>query len=137
MPLHRIEHFTVLTDDIDRTRDFYVQALGLVEGWRPQIPFPGYWLYLGDVPCVHVAEWETYRAFSAAAGGIPVSARAPGTGPVDHMAFTGTDYDGMLARLQQVGVQPFSNVVLDNGLRQLFFIDPNGIKIEVNFRPDT
>jgi catechol 2,3-dioxygenase-like lactoylglutathione lyase family enzyme len=135
MPLHRIEHYLVLTEDLEKTRAFYVDALGLNVGWRPQIPFPGFWLYLGDIPCVHVAEWETYRAYSEGTTGIPISKKATGTGPIDHMAFKGTDYDGVVAHLKQLGIQPHSNVVLDGGLRQLFFIDPNGVKIEVNFAP--
>jgi catechol 2,3-dioxygenase-like lactoylglutathione lyase family enzyme len=30
VPLTRMEHFLVLTDDVDRTRDFYCDALGIV-----------------------------------------------------------------------------------------------------------
>ena len=78
MPLTQLEHYLVLTADLDRTRDFYRDALGLREGPRPPLGFPGYWLYLGDVPCIHIAEWNTYRAHSLAAG-ISVSTPAPGT----------------------------------------------------------
>jgi catechol 2,3-dioxygenase-like lactoylglutathione lyase family enzyme len=45
-----MEHFLVLTDDVDRTRDFYCDALGMRVGPRPPIPFAGYWMYLGDSP---------------------------------------------------------------------------------------
>ena len=36
------------------TRDFYRNILGLEVGFRPDLNFPGYWLYCGDVPVVHL-----------------------------------------------------------------------------------
>ena len=59
MPLQRLEHYLVLSDDIHRTRDFYRDVLGMAEGFRPELDFPGFWLYLGDVPCIHIAEWQS------------------------------------------------------------------------------
>src|SRR4051794_22848559 len=35
MPLRKLDHVLVLTDDIERTRDFYRDALGLEVGERP------------------------------------------------------------------------------------------------------
>lgn len=36
MPLQRIEHYLVLSDDIHRARDFYRDVLGMAEGFRPE-----------------------------------------------------------------------------------------------------
>jgi catechol 2,3-dioxygenase-like lactoylglutathione lyase family enzyme len=33
MPLTKLEHYLVLTDNIDATRDFYVEALGMQVGF--------------------------------------------------------------------------------------------------------
>ena len=134
MPLIKMEHFLVLTADLDGTRDFYCGVLGMREGPRPPLGFPGYWLYLGDTACIHVAEWNTYTAHSSGRD-IPVSVPALGTGPVDHIAFTATDYDELLASLSQHGVKAHANVTNPNGLRQVFLLDPNGVKIEVNIPP--
>jgi catechol 2,3-dioxygenase-like lactoylglutathione lyase family enzyme len=133
MPLTRIEHYLVVTDDMDGTRDFYCQALGMHVGPRPPLAFPGYWLYLGDIPCIHIAEWVTYTAHSQRQG-IPCSSRAPGTGPVDHIAFSAQDYGEVLARLERAGVQAFRNESPGGAVRQLFLEDPNGVKIEINIR---
>ena len=89
MPLTRIEHLLVLTDEIEATRDFYVEALGLREGERPPLEFPGSWLYLGEVPTVHVADRRAFSEHSERVG-IPASAAAKSTGAVDHIAFNGT-----------------------------------------------
>jgi catechol 2,3-dioxygenase-like lactoylglutathione lyase family enzyme len=133
MPLTRLEHYLVLTDDLDGTRDFYRDALGLREGARPPLGFPGYWLYLGDVPCIHIAEWNTYRAHSTAVG-ISVSTPAPGTGALDHIAFNAVDLAGVKARLSAQEIHYSINEVPNAGLTQLFLRDPNGIKVEINVR---
>ena len=134
MPLTKMEHFLVLTDDIDGTRDFYCRALGLTMGARPPLAFPGYWLYVGDTPCIHIAEWRTYTKHSESQA-IPVSTPASGTGPVDHIAFNGLDYEEIAGRLQENDIKFVLNVVPSNGLRQLFLSDPNGVKIEINIPP--
>lgn len=131
MPLNKLEHYLVLTDDVDGTRDFYCRVLGMVQGPRPPLDFAGYWLYLGDVPCIHIADWEEYRVHSQALG-IPVTTRAPGTGPLDHMAFNGTDCADIRARLAAHGIAAHENYVPGPKMYQFFFNDPNGVKIELN-----
>jgi catechol 2,3-dioxygenase-like lactoylglutathione lyase family enzyme len=134
MALRKMEHVLVLTEDIDRTRDFYRDALGLEVGERPPLEFPGYWLYAEGVPCVHVADRAAYTAHSAGTG-IPASPPAEGTGALDHLAFSGDDHDEAVARLERSGVEAKRNTVPGIGMRQLFFKDPNGVKIEINVMP--
>jgi len=133
MPLTKLEHYLVLTDDMEATRDFYVQALGMQVGSRPPLAFPGYWVYVGDTPCIHIAEWKSYTAHSNEKG-IEVSTRAGGTGPVDHIAFNAHDYDDVVGRLERYGVKARRNDQSGGLLRQLFLQDPNGVKIEINVR---
>ena len=126
MPLTRMEHLLVLTDDIEGTKDFYCRALGLEVGERPPLEFPGHWLYLEGVPCIHLAYRDAYTAHSERLG-IPASPNA-----VDHVAFSGNDYAEAAARLEREGVEARTNAVPGAGLRQLFVEDPNGLKIEIN-----
>lgn len=58
----------------------------------------------------------------------------PGTGPLDHIAFNASGYDEVVARLRQHGVSFVCNDPPDAPVRQLFLLDPNGLKIEINFR---
>lgn len=135
MKVGAIEHVLVLSDDIDATRDFYCDVIGLSVGERPPLAFPGYWLYAdGDsgAACVHIAERRAY-ATHAAGLGLTVPERDPGVGPVDHVAFNGDDYDGLLERLSQMGVAAVQNAV-PGGPRQVFVEDPNGVRIEINVR---
>lgn len=133
MALQKMEHFLVLTDDIGATRDFYCEVLGLEEGVRPPLGFPGYWVYLGDTPVIHIAEWESYTDHSERLG-IPVTRRAGSTGSFDHIAFNGSGTEDMRRKLDALGVPYSVNDVPAAGLVQLFLDDPNGVKIELNFR---
>jgi catechol 2,3-dioxygenase-like lactoylglutathione lyase family enzyme len=108
-------------------------VLGMTEGFRPELDFPGFWLYLGDVPCIHIAEWQSYAAWTKKVG-IPVSTRASSTGSVDHIAFNGTGFAEVRARLVARGLAFSENALDDIGLTQMFFRDPNGVPIEINFR---
>jgi catechol 2,3-dioxygenase-like lactoylglutathione lyase family enzyme len=128
MTLRRLDHVLVLTDDLEATRAFYCDALGLEVGERPPLEFPGYWLYLDGVPCLHVAERRPYEAHAARLG-LQVGAA------VDHVAFVGDGYERVAARLETAGVDAVTNAVPGAGLRQLFLTDPNGVRIEVNI-PD-
>lgn len=128
MTVGGLQHLLVLTDDIDATRDFWCTALGLRVGDRPPLEFPGYWLYSNDVPCIHVAERAAYAAHSERIG-IPASPHA-----VDHVAFNGHDYQGLVDRLERGGVEAARNDPPGAGLRQLFIEDPNGVKIEINVK---
>lgn len=132
MPLDLMEHYLVLTDDIEVTRGFYLDILGLEDGFRPPLEFPGYWLYLKQTPVLHIAEWETYTRHSRAQG-IPVTKRAKSTGAFDHIAFNGTDPEEMISRLDRHGIGYDRNDVPHANLVQLFLTDPNGVKIELNF----
>ena len=134
MPLTKMEHYLVLTGDLEATRAFYANALGMTAGARPPLPFPGYWMYLDDTPCIHIAEWQSYTAHSKSAS-IPVSTPANGTGPVDHIAFNGLDFEEIAGRLEACGIDFVLNIVPGNGLRQLFLTDPNGVKLEINIPP--
>jgi len=122
----------VMTADLEGTRRFYVDGLGFTEGFRPDLGFPGYWLYLGDVPCIHIAEWETYTAHSARLS-LPVTTPAAGTGALDHIAFHASDFEGYVERLAAQGITAHRHDAPEAKLRQLFLLDPNGIKLEINF----
>ncbi len=49
-----MNHFTVLTDDLDKTLGFYVDLLGLKPGPRPDLGFPGAWLYVNGSAVLHI-----------------------------------------------------------------------------------
>ena len=66
--------------------------------------------------------------------GLNVPHEPPGQGNVDHIAFNASDYEQVTQRLEHAGVAAVRNHVPDAGLRQLFFEDPNGVRIEINVK---
>ena len=47
--VRRADHITLIAADLEATRHFYVDLLGLQQVPRPNFPFPGMWFQLGDV----------------------------------------------------------------------------------------
>ena len=54
MPLQHLQHFLIQTDDLEKTKDWYVDVLGMRVGPHPDFKFPVYWLYLGDNDVLHI-----------------------------------------------------------------------------------
>ena|SRR5438552_1757579 len=120
MAIQGMNHFNVLTNDVEATRRFYAGILGLTEGDRPPLQFDGAWFYAGGRPILHVS-----------AAKLP-SDRA---GVIDHIAFTSTDLKGTVARLKQHGIKFSLNQQVGTRLWQIFCHDPMGAKVELDFDP--
>src|SRR5690349_6683056 len=54
MPLHHLQHFLIQTEDLEKTKDWFVDVLGMKVGPAPDFKFPVYWLYLGDTDVLHL-----------------------------------------------------------------------------------
>jgi len=130
MGVQALEHVTIRCAQRQRTRDFYVELMGLTEGVRPDFPFRGHWLYLGGMPVVHLVE----AADKGSAWGGEAGTPGGDTGAFDHIAFQGDDFEAMRARLTEAGLTFRERVVPGGQLKQLFVPDPEGVLVEINFR---
>ena len=119
MPATAMNHFTILTDDVDATIAFYGDLLGLAPGARPPFGFPGAWLYAGGAPILHVV------------GGRPRAELKAGV--IDHMAFTARELAATIAKLEARGMAYECRPLPGIGTWQLFFHDPNGARVELDF----
>jgi catechol 2,3-dioxygenase-like lactoylglutathione lyase family enzyme len=133
MPLSYLEHFLVQTEDMEKTRNWYVDVLGMRVGPNPDFKFPVCWLYIGEKDVIHITEGgrnvsENRRKYLG-----QQSDATHGSGVVDHIAFRASGLKDIIAHLQSRGVDFRQRQVDDQGLYQLFMFDPNGIKIELNF----
>ncbi|MCA0303132.1 MAG: VOC family protein [Proteobacteria bacterium] len=133
MPLGVLQHFTIEPSDLERTKAFYCDVLGLEDGDRPPLGFPGYWLYSGGVATVHLLGERKPREGIVVRG---TEKKFDDTGRFDHIAFAATDLAGVRARLKQHNVTYREQVVPRTGAGQIFLYDPDGVGVELNFDPD-
>lgn len=115
-----MNHFTILAEDPAKTLDFYVGLLGLTAGPRPDLGFPGAWLYAGGTQAVlHIVF------------GRPLPSQRAGV--IDHMAFTATDLPAVKARFDGAAAKYDLRRQVGSGTWQLFSFDPNGARVELDF----
>lgn len=115
-----MNHFTITAENREATLAYYCGLLGLTEGHRPDLGFPGAWLYAGGPQAVLHIYWDR-----------PMPATR--TGVIDHMAFTATDLKAVKARFDAAGVKYDLRRQAGAGTWQLFSFDPNGARVELDF----
>jgi catechol 2,3-dioxygenase-like lactoylglutathione lyase family enzyme len=123
MPITRMDHFNIITDDLPATLAFYEEHLNLKPGARPPFKFPGAWLYAdggrGKDPILHVVAGKDRNLLVK--------------GVIDHMAFYGTGLAESVAKLKAKGIDYELRRLPEYGTWQLFFHDPNNAKVEIDF----
>jgi catechol 2,3-dioxygenase-like lactoylglutathione lyase family enzyme len=105
-------------DLLDEVKAFYCHVFQLEQGERPDFGIPGYWLYAGDRPIVHLVVSDNHVA-------VP-------NPHLDHVAFRASGLAEFEQRLASIDCH-FDKLegLLDNVV-QLFFRDPAGIQLEAN-----
>lgn len=101
---------------------FYCDILGLRVGPRPAFADSGYWLYAGVRPLIHV----TVR-------GKRQKRNEP---HIDHVAFSAQDLRGAVKKLRKNNIPYITDVVPGTGTQQIFFLDPDGNQVELDFHAD-
>jgi hypothetical protein len=118
--LRAMDHFTVISTDCEKTREFY-EMIGLRVGPRPpDLGGTGIWLYNGDKPILHVIVRKDLPADTA--------------GMLDHMAFRASGLHRAIAMLKEKNI-PWRMRRLNDpfGVWQMFFKDPFGANVELDF----
>ena len=122
MGLNSLDHYNIETTLPEETIAFYCDALGCTNSpeLRPDLPFPGTWLTLNGHAAIHVNFVDNDRA------GV--------TGSIDHVAFDGSDFDGMCEKLTSLGIEFETAQTPEISLQQIYVLDPNQVKVEINIR---
>ena len=128
MAIEGLNHFNIMGSRsiIEEVRDFYVDVIGLSEGWRPDFDFEGHWLYAGDAPILHLMVSEEGAVTDD--GGLSSK-----TGHLDHIALTAADLTTVESRLIELGQVYKKKVIPGFNVTQLFLHDPIGLGVELNF----
>ena len=143
MPRITLNHYNLMTRNLDATVAFYTGVLGLRSGFYPGGLARGAWLYDStDTPVLHTQEVDAdnFAEFAARSKTRPGISDFPaaledlwGSGTLDHVAFQCDDIDGIRSRLQDQNVPYYETDIASMALRQIFVRDPNGILLELNF----
>ena len=107
---------------MEQLKVFYRDVVGLQIGDRPQLTSFGYWLYAGSKDVLHLSEANADE-----------KRKENVSTTFDHVAFTATDYDSTVARLEKLEIKFRTREISDAGQKQIFFSDPAGNGIELNF----
>ncbi|MEM8581561.1 MAG: VOC family protein [Pseudomonadota bacterium] len=121
-------HVAVKTSNLQATRRFWCEVIGLTEMPRPDFGYPGAWLAVplpGGLGILHVY-----------AGGpaLGEDGTAPtGTGAIDHVSLTAIGYHAFVDRFREAGLPWREFLVPGTELWQLFVYDPSGVQLELTF----
>ena len=130
MPVIAFNHFNIRTPRslMEQVRAFYCDVIGLEEGYRPNVSAHGHWLYLGDLPVLHLMEWQD----------PPPNDLVP-RGYLDHVAFSCEGLSQMTNQLDVLGVNYRRRdfPVQGKAFTQLILEDPVGNGVELNFVGET
>jgi catechol 2,3-dioxygenase-like lactoylglutathione lyase family enzyme/uncharacterized protein YunC (DUF1805 family) len=121
-----IDHVTLVVKDLERSRRFYVDVLGMREVPRPSFSFAGSWFQAGKTQIHLILE---YAGSGPAGNLLPEAQRHSRT---QHIAFEVNDAADAATRLKELGVSMLDSVKpRPDGYLQVFATDPDGHVIEL------
>ena len=121
-----IDHVTLVVKDLERSRRFYVDVLGLEEVPRPGFRFPGLWFQAGPSQIHLIGEHDE----SGPAGIRPSD--APSVSRTNHFAFEVADANFAAAFLKERGIPLAAGPKQrPDGPTQLYILDPDGFLVEL------
>ncbi len=121
-----IDHVTIVVKDLERSRQFYVDVLGMDEVPRPGFGFPGLWFQAGPTQVHLIGEHD-------ATG--PAGVQPPehcSISRTQHFAFEVEDAVAAQARLRDLGVPLAAGPKQrPDGPTQIYVQDPDGHLVEL------
>jgi catechol 2,3-dioxygenase-like lactoylglutathione lyase family enzyme len=117
-----LDHYNIYCKDLAASLHFYERYVGLHEGARPPLPFPGAWLYADEKPILHL---------------IAESGRLDeGSGAIDHISINCSGIRSAIDRIKADNMPLDVRLVPGLPLQQIFLSDPDNVLIELNFRDE-
>lgn len=126
--VHGLFHVAIKTANLDATRRFWRDIIGLREVPRPDFGYPGAWLSCGQPggqAIIHI------YAGGPALG--PAGVVECGSAAIDHISLACSGYHATLARFRAAGLDWREYLVPGTSLWQLFVYDPSGVQLELTF----
>lgn len=131
MKLNALDHVNIITDDLEGTARFFAEMfdLDVRNGPEPLPPELVQWLYDDSGRAIfHINSKDMQQAFQRE------TQSGPTTGAIHHVALDCSDHQAFITRLETYGIDYRLNDIPSINLKQLFFSEPNGVLLELNFR---
>jgi catechol 2,3-dioxygenase-like lactoylglutathione lyase family enzyme len=117
-----LDHVNVRTANLERLARFYEDVVGLKRGERPDLGFPGVWLYAGQRPVIHLV-------------GVEQQPNPEGPLRLEHFAFAASGLPEFLANLESHAVSYRRSTQVGTGSTVINLLDPDGNRLHVDFTP--
>lgn len=133
MKVNALDHVNIITDDLPGTVTFLAGLFDLdVRDAPPPLPPEHYqWLYDDNGKAIfHINSRGAQQAYKRE------TQAGPTTGAIHHVALNCSGHAGFVERLELNGIDYRLNDIPSVNLRQIFFMEPNGVLLELNFFGD-
>ena len=125
-----LDHVTIVVKDLERSRQFYVDCLGMQEVPRPGFNFGGLWFQAGATQIHLILEHDDSGPAGYPDGVTRRSSRN------HHFAFLVDDAHAAAARVKELGLPLVSDAKeRPDGFVQVFVNDPDGHVVEMTSPP--
>jgi catechol 2,3-dioxygenase-like lactoylglutathione lyase family enzyme len=140
-----IHHLALNTEDMRMTVDFYTRVVGMPLVHAMKVP-PGLGTgprNRGNPPYEEIRHYffdmgnDSLLAFFEIPRGLEPRAKRDGIGGMQHVAFavTRSAFEALQKRLREAGVAYDGPIDILPGLVSIYFLDPNGIRLEACCEP--
>jgi catechol 2,3-dioxygenase-like lactoylglutathione lyase family enzyme len=134
LEIRELNHSAFIVSDVEKSRYFYGQVLGMDEVARPDsFNFPGAWFRKGSAEVHLIGEDHPGRASELRPANYQTAELAAGHGP--HTAFEITDLEEAQQHLRRHKVEVVGGPrPRGDGVMQMFVLDPDNYLIELFVR---
>lgn len=140
MAIRRLDHVNFITHDMPATINFYCDVIGLMhkQGFADNSFF--FYIKNQDIPILHVLDAKQTAQLPSFQRLAQLSEKNNGnfsTGSFDHLALLldDNDYKFMIDKLNQLKLTYQTYCYQEIPLKQIWLLDPNGVRVELNFTP--
>lgn len=124
--VRHIDHVTLIVADLEKSREFYCDVLGMEQVERPGFSFGGRWFQAGPTQIHLIIDHDEAGPVGENTADLQKSSRNR------HFAFEVEDGHAAGARLQELGIPILSGPKeRPDGAVQVFVCDPDGHVVEL------
>ncbi|KAF3325166.1 lactoylglutathione lyase [Carex littledalei] len=132
----QLNHLARESSDVKRLASFYQQVLGFEQIESPNFgDFDVIWLRVSPSLSMHIIQRDPQSKLPVGPYAASSSVRDPKQLPRGHhVSFSVSNFDSVVQKLKEKGIETFQKSQPDGKTKQLFFFDPDGNGIEIMSR---